>query len=385
LKLSRDLTSLLLFRVARSVSAGMISLTFPYLILRSLRYPPVVLGLVYTGATIATAVLGLTFGYLADSWSRKRALVIAGLLLPLSSLLVCLSGKLPVIVAAAMLGGYSASGSLAGGGVGGAARPIQSAALAELTTVHARTATFSLFTFAGGLFAALGALLSRVFTVYQVFLVAALVGLAGVACLIPARLKPASAPARELPSRRVIGKFTITGALNGFAQGLVTPFLIPFFILVYDVPKWRMSTYGFVSGALGACAILAAPALERRWGFVRSIAITRGLGAILLACMPLSPLFALALAIYFITPALRVSAVPVQQTAVTELVSETEVGRALGINQVARLAASSGATALTGYLFHVHQIGLPFYLYGGLMMLNVFLYFRFFGAGLPRE
>lgn len=363
----------------------MISLTFPYFILRSLRYPPVVLGLVYTAATIATAVLGLGFGYLADSWSKKQTLVIAGLLLPASCLLVCFSSKLPIILAAAMLGGYSASGSLAGGGVGGAAQPIQSAALAELTNTETRTAYFSVFTFVSGLFAAFGALLSRLFTVREVFLAAALIGLAGVAFLIPVRLKPASGTMRKLPSRRVIGRFTITGALNGFAQGLVTPFLIPFFILVYEVPKWRMSIYGFVSGALGAFAILAAPALERRWGFVKSIAITRGLGAILLALMPLSPYFALALAIYFVTPAMRVAALPVQQSAVTELVSEAEVGRALGINQVARLAASSGATAFAGYLFHVKNVGLPFYLYGGLMMLNVYLYFRLFRSDESRE
>jgi len=376
---SRDLTLLMLFRVARSIAAGMISLAFPYLILRSLRYPAVVLGVVYTAGAIATAVLGLVFGILADSWGRKQALIAAGALLPASCLLVYLSGALPVIFAAAMLGGFSATGSLMGGGVGGAAQPIQSALIADLTTPAKRTSYFSIFTFASGLFAALGALASRPLEVREVFLAACLVSGAGALLLIPMRNTRPTGRARRLPSKAVIGKFTITGALNGFAQGLVTPFLIPFFILVYDVPKSRMSTYGFVSGAAGAFALLAAPFLERRWGFVKSIAITRGIGALLLAIMPLSPVLAVALAVYFVTPALRVAALPVQQTAVTELVSGGEVGRALGINQVARLAASSGAMTLTGYLFHIHNIALPFYLYAGIMIGNVFLYVRFFG------
>ena len=377
---SRELMLLMLFRAARSIAAGMISLAFPYLILRTLRYPAVVLGLVYTAGAIATALLGLVFGFLADAWGRKDALIAAGVLLPAGCLLVYFSGALPAIFVAAMLGGFSATGSLMSGGAGGAAQPIQSALVADLTTPEKRTSYFSIFTFASGLFAALGALGQRLIEVREVFLVAALISAAGTLLLLPIARRPAPGRARRLPSRVVIGKFTITGALNGFAQGLVTPFLIPFFILVYEVPKSEMSTYGFISGAAGSFGLLAAPYLERRWGFVKSIAITRGLGAILLAAMPLSPARAMALAIYFATPALRVAALPAQQTAITELVGGDEVGRALGINQVARLAASSGAMTLTGYLFHTGNIGLPFYVYAGIMMLNIFLYFRFFGA-----
>jgi MFS family permease len=380
LGLTRDLTLLMLFRAARSVAAGMIALAFPYLVLRTLRYPAGILGLVYASAAVATAVLGLIFGLLADSWGRKQALIAAGMLLPAGCLLLYVSGALPVIYAGAMLGGFSATGSLMGGGIGGAAQPIQSAFIADLTTPATRTFYFSTFTFASGLFAALGVLASRALDVRQVFLAACFISAAGVALLIPTQARRPAARARSLPSRSVIGKFTITGVLNGFSQGLITPFLIPFFILVYDVPKSRMSTFGFIAGAAGAVALLAAPFLERRWGFVKSIAITRGLGAVLLAIMPHSPALSVALAIYCVTPALRVAALPAQQTAVTELVGSDEVGRALGINQVARLAASSGAMMLTGYLFHTHNIALPFYLYAGIMLANVCLYFRFFGA-----
>lgn len=368
-----------MFRAARSIAAGMVTIAFPYLILQTLGYPAVTLGLVYTAAAVTTAASSLVFGFLADSWGRKQALIAAGALLPAGCLLLYLSGTTAAVYASAMLGGFSATGSLMGGGVGGAAQPIQSAFIADLTTQDKRTTYFSVFTFASGMFAALGALLSRVLEPRELFLCAAIISGAGVAFLIPTRGRAQEGRARGLTSRAVIGKFTITGVLNGFSQGLVTPFLVPFFILVYDVPKSRMSTYSFVSGAIGALALLAAPVLERHWGFVRSIAMTRGLGALLLAIMPHSPLPAVALGIYFVFPALRVAAVPAQQTAVTVLVESGEVGRALGINQIARLAASSGATTLTGYLFHTDNIALPFYLYAGITLLNVLLYIRFFG------
>ncbi len=279
-----------------------------------------------------------------------------------------------------MIGGYSATGSLMGGGVGGAAQPIQIVSIAQLTTSENRTSVLSLFTFISGIFAALGALAARLFTVRDVFLAATLISLVGIATLAPLRLREYRGSIRRLSSKNVIGKFSLTGALNGFASGLVIPFLIPFFVIVYHVPKSQMSVYGFIAGALGALALLAAPHLERFWGFVHTVAFTRGLGTALLLLMPLSHFFPLALAIYLVTPAFRVMAVPVQQTAITEMVNFDEVGRALGLNQVARLTSSSGGIAFTGYMFNISEIALPFYVYTVVMGLNIYLYYRFFKA-----
>jgi predicted MFS family arabinose efflux permease len=374
----RFLVFLAIFRSSRSIAAGMITLAFPYLVLTTLHRSALTLGLLYTVAAVATAALGLLFGFLADTWGQKRTLVLVALLFPVSSLLVFLSGKLWVLFVATAIGGYSATGSLMGGGVGGAAQPIQMVVLANLTLLEERTFFFSMFTFMSGAFAAVGSLMARLFSVRDVFLAATLISFAGLIFIWPIRLEETRGDVRRLTSKRVIGKFTLTGALNGFSQGLITPFLIPFFVLVYGVPKSQMSVYGFISGTLGAFAILAAPRLERHLGFVKSIAITRGLGAILLVLMPLSHSLSVALAIYFLTPALRVAALPVQQSAMVEMVDQNEVGRALGINQVARLAASSGAISFTGYMFDISEIGLPFYIYGAIMGINIALYFKFF-------
>jgi len=70
---------------------------------------------------------------------------------------------------------------------------------------------------------------------------------------------------------------------------------------------------------------------------------------------------------------------PTQQRALTDMVQSDETGRALGFNQVMRLGASSGAVALTGYLFEETDFAMPFELYAAVMVANIFLYFRFFG------
>jgi predicted MFS family arabinose efflux permease len=375
---TRELILLALFRASRSVAAGMIALAFPYLVLKGYGFSAFHLGLIYTAASVSTAIFGLAIGFLSDTWGRKKSLVLVAVTLPLSSALVYVSHGMPLLFAAAALGGYSATGSLMGGGVGGASQPIQSAIIASLTSSRERTFYFSLFTFLSGALAALGALSARLFTPRGAFLAATVIAALGLVFLLPLRVPEFSGQGLKFKNLRIIGQFSLTGMLNGFSQGLITPFLIPFFVLVYRLPKDRMATYGFIAGTLGSFALLAAPVLDRMFGFVRSIAVTRGLGALLLALLPLSHHLWIALAIYVLTPALRVAALPAQQRALTDMVDANETGRALGLNQVTRLGASSGAVALTGFLFSESEIALPFFLYAGLMAANIGLYFKFF-------
>lgn len=375
---TKQLLLLILFRITRSISAGLIMLAFPYLILRVLRYGALELGFIYSTAAIATAFLGLLFGFLADTWGRKGTLVIVALMLPLSSALLVISSRLAVIYLASVIGGYSATGSLMGGGVGGASQPIQTAVIADLTTLESRTRYFSILTFLSGVFSAFGALLAKFYGIRETFLVATLIAAAGLLFLLPMSIPKVGGELRRMKSGRTIGKFTLTGVLNGFTQGLVTPFLIPFFVIVFHVPRSQMAVYAFASGVVASLSILCAPWLERRMGFVKSIVVTRGVGAALILILPFSHFLLLALAIYLVTPALRIMALPVQQTALTEMVGRKETGRALGINQVARLAASSGGIALTGSLFELSEIPLPFFIYSAVTIANLFLYFRFF-------
>jgi len=373
-----QLILLALFRMTRSIAAGMITIAFPYLVLADRHYSPLQLGLLYTSAAIATAVLGLLFGFLTDSWGRGKTLFLVGLLLPVSSILVVCSSGLPALFVATSLGGYSATGSLMTGGIGGAAQPIQNAVITDLTTPENRTSYFSILTFLSGMFGAIGALLARHADILHVFLYATIISGGGLAFLAFIHTENVRGNLRRLRSKIVIGKFTVTGILNGFTAGLVVPFLIPFFVIVYHVPKSEMAVYAFASGTLAAFALLAAPRLELALGFVKSIAVTRGLGTALLLLLPFWHVYAVALVVYLITPALRVMAVPVQRTAMTEMVRQDELGRALGINQVARLGASSGGITLTGYLFNISEIAAPFCIYAVAMAANIYLYFHFF-------
>lgn len=376
----RYLLLLILFRISRNMASGMIIVAFPYLVLKHLQYSTITLSLLYTAGMVSTAVLGLVVGHLADTWSRKGTLFLTGVMLPAGALLVYASHTLASLYAACVIGGFAATGSLIGGGVGGAAQPVQGAVIADLTTLENRTFYYSMLAFLSGLAGAAGALLARFFSVENTFLVGGLISVAGLVAIYPLKLSTRRAVNKRVPeSRKAIGKFGITGALNGFSQGLITPFLIPFFVIVYHLSRAHMAVYSSIATVLGAASLLTAPVLERRLGFVRSIAFTRALGTALLLLMVLWHNLPLALAIYVITPALRIAALPAQQTALTSRVHSDDVGRALGINQVARLGAGSAAILCTGYLFDLSLIEMPFFIYAGVMTANIFLYFKFFG------
>ena len=366
-------------RVSRSLAAGMINVAFPYYILTTLHYGALVIGSIYVAATVTTALLGFVFGITTDVWGKRQTLIITGLLLPLSAFMVYISSSLWVIFPAAMIGGYSATGSLAGGGIGGAMQPIQNAVIANFTTNENRTKYFSRFTFLSGAIAAIGALMVKLFAVQDVFLAATLISLVGIPGLWLIKVSESKGNIKKLKTKTTIGKFTLTGMLNGFSQGLTVPFLIPFFVLVYHLPKSQVSEYAFISGMLGSFAILAAPALERSFGFVKSIVVTRAVGAVLFVLFPIIKILPVSIIIYIISPSLRIAALPIQQSELTKRVDDDEMGRALGINQVARLASSSTGTGLSGYLMENSLFELPFFIYGGIMAVNLFLYIKFFG------
>ena len=383
--MKRDLWCLVMFRVSRGVAAGLMNIAFPYLILREIHATPLQLGLLYTAGAFGTAVIGLVCGFLADVMGRKVVLAVVGALLPASALLVYASTSPWALAVAAFVGGFSATGSLASGGVGGAAQPVQSAVLADVTNADERTTWFARFAFLAGVTGALGALAAHAVAPRPAFLLAGGIAAAGPLALLPMTgRRPGGAPFR-LPSALTISKFTVTGVLNGFSQGLVTPFLIPFFVIVYHVPREHMSLAAFLSGLTASAAMLCAPRLEQTFGWVQSLVLTRGLGIVLLALFPLVRDLPVSLAIYLLAPALRVVSAPIQQSVMTEMVHDEERGRALGINQVARLASASTGTVLTGYLFDLSEIALPFYLYAAVAAGNLLLYRRFFGGAESPE
>ena len=220
------------------------------------------------------------------------------------------------------------------------------------------------------------------------FALAALLGAVSVLLTPFVRMGKSVRRTIRLRSGAAIGKFSLTGMLNGLSQGLVTPFLIPFFILIYSVTRQEMNVYAAVSGVVASFSILLAPRIERRIGFLRGITVTRGTSVVLSLMMPLVRVFPVSLLIYVLLPATRVMALPVQQAAMMDMVSDDERGAAFGINQSARQLASSAGTYFSGIEFDSFYldpvaIDVPFFLYALVLSANLGLYWGFFRKYRP--
>ena len=381
-------------RVFRSLAAGFINLMFPYLILTELApeiqasglSPTLLIALIYTTATITSAILGILMGYAADFLGRKRTYLVALALLPVSTAILLVTKSIPALFVAAALGGFSATGSLASGGVGGVAAPIQSALLTDLTARRQRTFYYGLLAFFSAIFGAVGVGLAGFISTDLTLAVTTV--LSGISVLLGLVLR---APVGRVPRRRmrtgkVIGQFSLTGMLSGLSQGLLTPWLIPFFIIVFGIPKGSMGILGLVASVFAAFALLSAPYFERRFGFLGSVYLTRGVTvgiALVWSITPFLPVslgLFLALGFYLSYPSLRVVSVPVQRSAMMDMVDEGERGRAFGISQASRLSMSAGGTAVSGYAISADVLPVPFTLYAVAMTASLLLYRRFFSS-----
>ena len=381
---------LLATRILRGIAAGLLTIGFPYLMLQELHTGAFLLGAVYAGGALSTASLAYAFGRFGSRSAMRTAYLTSLALLPIACLVLLVPPSLPLAAIASVLGGFSATGSLAAGGVGGIEMPLQTAILSDLTPSSTRTRWFSLFTFTVGASAALGALGAGFGSLEQLFATALV--LSGSSVLVALAVPVRSIVRGRRPSSRsrgVIRRFAATGVLNGFSQGLLTPFLIPFFVLIFGIARPEMAVVTTASSLIGTFSVLAAPFLEARWGWVMSVVGTRGVAAGLAALMPFVPLLP-ALAMYIALPAFRVAALPAQQSALMRLLPHSDRSEGAGTNQAARVGAASGATALGGFALEDVAVPVPFLGYAFALAFNAYLYSRFFGwhgerLGTPEE
>ncbi|MGI0072013.1 MAG: hypothetical protein ACRECT_08135, partial [Thermoplasmata archaeon] len=370
---------LLATRILRGLAAGIITIAFPYLVVEELRTGALLLGVIYAGGAFSSALLAYGFGRFGSRGAMRTAYLASLVLLPTACFVLLLPANLALAAVASVIGGFSATGSLASGGVGGIEMPLQTTILTSLTATSTRTRWFSRFTFTVGISAALGALGAAFGTLHELFAIALVLSASSffVAVAVPVR----SIARGGHPSSRsggVIRRFATTGLLNGFSSGLLTPFLVPFFILYFDIARSEMSVFTTAGSTIGTFSVLVAPFLEARLGWVGAIVYTRGVAVGLAALMPFVPLFP-ALAMYVALPTFRVAALPAQQSALMRNLPHSARAEGAGTNQAARLGAAGAATAVGGFALEDVAAPVPFLGSACVLAVNAYFYTRFFG------
>ena len=145
-------------------SRGIRAFAFSYLnvvfaiYLDQLGYTPVMIGIIFSVAYLAGALLTAVWGYLSDRYGRRKILMLLAVLTIISNGIYIFFSGLVFILLAVVIANVGAGGSAGGGSGGGPFNPVEEALLAEKCTPEDRNGVFALNSFVGSIMGSIGAL-----------------------------------------------------------------------------------------------------------------------------------------------------------------------------------------------------------------------------------
>lgn len=173
-------------------------------------------------------------------------------------------------------------------------------------------------------------------------------------------------------------KLAAINVLNGVAIGLTGPMMSYWFSAKFGVSTNQIGgTLALTFFATGVISILQAR-FSHKYGTVRSIVLFRYISSLFLILMPILPSYALVSIIYILRTALNRGTQGAQQAISVSLTRGKRRGFASSINLLSLRLPISIGPYITGYLFGLGALSLPFYIASGLQLSFSFLYGKTF-------
>ncbi|MEH7238694.1 MFS transporter [Bacillus sp. JJ1562] len=168
--------------------------------------------------------------------------------------------------------------------------------------------------------------------------------------------------------------------LNGIAIGLTGPMMAYWFSVKFGVSSVQIgSTLALTFFATGMTSLFQAR-ISHKHGTVQSIVVVRYLACLLLVLMPLLSSYALVSIIYILRTALNRGSQGAGQALSVSLTRGHRSGLASSINLISMRLPMSIGPYITGYLFGLGALALPFYIAAGLQGSFAYFYGRLFRA-----
>jgi MFS family permease len=360
------------------------------------------IGLLLTMTLVGDTLISLWITTSADRIGRKRMLLAGAALMVLGGVVFALTGSFVPLLLAATIGVISPSGNEVGPFLS-----IEQAALAQDVAGDLRTRLLAWYHLAGSFATAAGALVCGVLVQglqahgtapvasYRVVLY----GYAGAGLLLAllfTRLSPASEAAAPAPrsllglhrSRGVVLKLSALFALDAFAGGFVLQSIVAYWFHVrFGADPAVLGGIFFGANLLAGFSALAAAALARRVGLLRTMVFTHVPSNVLLLLVPFMPTLPLAVAVLLLRFAISQMDVPARQSYTAAVVDPDERSAAAGVTGVARTTGAALSPVLAGLLLANPVLaGAPFLVAGALKLVyDVLLYVQFRGVTPPEE
>jgi MFS family permease len=380
----RDIALLFATRFVRMFAYGLVSIVLVFY-LTHLGFDAKAVGLLLSLTLTGDLVISLWMTTRADRLGRRRMLAVGAMLMFLAGVVFVSTNLFPLLLAAAIVGVISPSGSEVGPFL-----PIEQAAIAEEVESGRRTHLFAWYNLSGSIAGALGALTAgwairwnahtggSDLTAYREILAAyaslglvLALGFAAVSSRVEATPMDLSQERRILGihrSRGIVFRLSALFAVDAFAGGFVLQsFVAYWFTLRFNVSPGRLGTVFFVSNLLSGFSGLVAARLADRFGLVNTMVFTHVPSNVLLILIPLMPTFGLAITMLLSRFAISQMDVPTRQSLVASVVEPDERAAAGGVTNVFRSSGTMLAPILAGLMFgSARTLSWPFFFAGGL-------------------
>ena len=334
-----------------------------------LGFSTVLIGLTFALMTVVGAALVFGWGLLGDKFGYKKVVILVEILFAFSALLLSLSSAtLPLIILAAVIGGY---GGMGAGGLRGAFGPGLTALVGSIWKgQEERVRKLGSITFIAGIAGIAGYGLlgvqgwlftTKIFGELQsfrvIYLLTFFTALLAVVSLAGVRESAHSKKEARIltnKSRKFVSKVVASNIVNATGIGIVIPLLPLWFLIRFGYDSMTISLIYAGASAVSAISSYYAHLLTSRIKAVSAASLTRGLNGAFLLAMAFSPLGAIAAALYLVRGLSSGLGGPIRASITLSGVSDSEMGTATSLSGVStRLSFLS--SGLGGYLLAVAE------------------------------
>ncbi len=159
------------------------------------------------------------------------------------------------------------------------------------------------------------------------------------------------------------------------------------FEIRFNADAAQLGAVFWAANVLAGFSALAAAAVARRVGLLRTMVFTHVPSNVLLLLVPFMPNLPLAVAMLLLRFSISQMDVPARQSYTAALVSPDERSAAAGVTGVARSGGAALSPALVGLLLApaLAPAGWPFVIAGGLKLVYDGLVYALFRSAVPPE
>lgn len=391
---TRDGMLLMLAKGLRTFGFGLLSVVLG-LYLEALGFSPGSVGLIFTAALLGSALLTAVFSSQADRFGRRRTLLVGTALMVVSGITFAITDQLVFMLLAALSGTISPTSSEVG-----PFETIESAILPQATSQQYRNRIFGWYNSVGAVMVALGSLAAAIpawasatqgidlivgyRAAFVIFALSGILVLFSQAGLSPqVEIRPSHRVQGLVPLRRsrgAVAKLSVLFGVDSLGGGFVIQSLVVFwFALKFDVGAEILGPVFFGVNLIKAGSYFVAVRLADRIGLINTMVFTHLPSNVMLMLIPLMPTLPSAIALLLARHVLSQMDVPTRAAYIIGIVDPEERTAATGVTTMVRTLSSAISPAIGGIALQVANMGIPFFLGGGLKIvydLALFASFR---------